>query len=205
MNFDSKLEYVGLKEKDGKLQLTDQHLGRRWVDQGLITMSWNNPVQGATGIDVREEEVLFTMMFRATETTRLSEVLRIGSQYTRAESYEGKGELGNLSLRFVEKNGVEVVGKSELYQNYPNPFDQRTVIGINLAHEGRGTLKISDITGRSIKVIEQNWTKGYHEVWLDRREIKATGVLYYSFESFPNGAKDGKKPFRAVKKMVMVE
>ncbi|MEO5582371.1 MAG: hypothetical protein ABIR66_06745, partial [Saprospiraceae bacterium] len=132
-----------------------------------------------------------------------SEVLRIGSQKTIAESYEGKGELGNLSIRFVGKNGREITGKSELYQNYPNPFDQRTVIGINLADAGRGSFKITDVTGRIVKVIEKDWTKGYHEVWLDRREIQASGVLYYSFEGQATG-KAG-QTFRAVKKMVIVE
>ena len=32
------------------------------------------------------------------------------------------------------KNGKEVTGINTLYQNYPNPFDQRTVIGLSLIH-----------------------------------------------------------------------
>ncbi|HNT22544.1 MAG TPA: T9SS type A sorting domain-containing protein, partial [Saprospiraceae bacterium] len=78
----------------------------------------------------------------------------------------------------------------------PNPFDQRTVIGLRLAKEGRGTLSIHDVTGRTIRSIERDWTRGYHEVWLDRREIGATGVLYYRFES---------GFFTDSKKMVIVE
>jgi hypothetical protein len=168
------------------------NFGRRWEQDGLITMSWNTN----TSLDLKDDAILFTMHFTAQSAGRLSEVLRIGSQHTIAESYEGKGELGNLSIHFVGKDGKEVAGKSELYQNYPNPFDQRTVIGLNLAERGRGTLKITDVTGRTIKVIEQDWTKGYHEVWLDRRDINLSGILYYSFES---------KTFRAVKKMVIIK
>ena len=155
-------------------------------------MSWNS----GTGIDVTNEEILFTMTFKAQENGRLSEALRIGSQLTVAESYEGKGEIGNLNIRFVTPQGNDVVTKSELYQNYPNPFDQRTLIGLRLAKEGRGTLSIYDVTGRIIRSIERDWTKGYHEVWFDRKEIGATGVLYYRFESgfFTNS-----------KKMVIVE
>ncbi|MBK8512954.1 MAG: hypothetical protein IPL56_12065 [Saprospiraceae bacterium] len=70
------------------------------------------------------------------------------------------------------------------------------MIGLNLAEAGRGTLKVTDITGRTIKVIEKDWSKGYQEVWIDRRDIQATGVLYYSFDS---------KTFRAVKKMIILE
>ncbi|MEP7321531.1 MAG: hypothetical protein ABI761_06415 [Saprospiraceae bacterium] len=186
----------------GLLKVNNQNFGTRWEQEGLITMSWNTN----TSIDLKDDEVLFTMNFIAKASGRLSEVLRIGSQKTVAESYEGKGELGNLSIRFIGKNGKEIAGKSELFQNYPNPFDQRTVIGFNIAQNMRGVLKITDITGRSIKVIEQAWTKGYHEVWFDRNEIHATGILYYSFESLPTGATaQAGKNFKAVRKMVIVD
>ena len=174
------------------LKMTQNNFGHRWENEGLITMSWNTN----TSMDVKEDQTLFTMHFIAKANGRLSEVMRIGSQHTIAESYEGKGELGNLSIRFVNEDGREVTGRSELYQNYPNPFDQRTVIGLNLAAAGRGTFKVTDVTGRVIKVIEQDWTRGYHEVWLDRREIQSSGVLFYTYES---------KTFKAVKRMVIIE
>jgi hypothetical protein len=83
-----------------------------------------------------------------------------------------------------------------LYQNYPNPFDQRTVIGLNLAQGTEGILKITDVTGRTIKTISREWNKGYNEIWLDKREIKTTGILFYTFES---------KGFTASRRMVIVE
>ena len=154
-------------------------------------MSWNEK----TGIDVESNKVLFTMTFKAEKDGKLSEVLRIGSQRTKAESYEGIGELGNLSLRFT-KDGKEISGTNTLYQNYPNPFDQRTVIGLNLAQGTEGILKITDVTGRTIKTISREWNKGYNEIWLDKREIKTTGILFYTFES---------KGFTASRRMVIVE
>jgi len=158
-----------------------------------IKLNWNTHAN--SGVNIDDQKVLFTLVFKTQQYDRLSEILRIGSQLTVAESYQGKGELGNLSIRFVQ-NGYEVVAKSELYQNYPNPFDQRTVIGINLAAQGRGTLKVYDATGRTIKSVEKAWTRGYHEVWFDRKEIGATGVLYYRFES---------GFFNASKKMIIID
>jgi len=177
----------------GKLNLSNQNLGLRHAEEGMITMSWNTNAR--SGLDIEEQQILFTLVFKAQENGRLSEVLRIGSQHTIAESYQGRGELGNLGIRFVQ-NGNEIVAKSALYQNYPNPFDQRTVIGINLAAQGKGTLKVYDATGRTIKSVERDWTKGYHEVWFDRKEIGATGVLYYRFES---------GFFTASKKMILID
>jgi len=177
----------GVELIPGNLDLKRENLGLRYLPEGMITMSWNT--NAPAGIDLDDQQLLFTLVFKAQQDGRLSKVLRIGSQHTIAESYQGRGELGNLSIRFVH-NGNEIVAKSELYQNYPNPFDQRTLIGIHLAQEGKGTLKIYDATGRTIRSIERNWTRGYHEVWFDRGELAATGVLYYRFESgFYNSSK----------------
>ncbi len=182
--------------QEGAIHMSEQNFGRRWEQEGLITMSWNS----STSVDQQDESVLFTMTFKAKKAGRLSESFRLGSQRTIAESYEGKGELGNLSIRFTGKYGEEIIGHSKLYQNYPNPFDQSrsfgTVIGINLAQQGRGVLKITDITGRTIKRIEREWNKGYQEIWLDRKDLSATGVLYYSFES---------ESLLAVKKMIVID
>ena len=176
---------------EGQLALSNKNVGLRFANEGLITMSWNTK----TGIDIDSKSILFSMNFVAEKDGKLSEVLRIGSQRTKAESYEGKGELGNLSIRFT-KNGKEVTGTNTLYQNYPNPFDQRTVIGINLAQSTQGMMKITDVTGRVVKTIDREWNKGYNEVWLDKREVKATGILFYTFES---------KGFTASRRMVIVE
>ena len=75
-----------------------------------------------------------------------SGVLRIGSQHTIAESYEGKGlagrrvrllahEFGNVSIRFADKTGRSRRVPIHYIKTIQNPFDQRTVIGINLANE----------------------------------------------------------------------
>jgi hypothetical protein len=184
---------------NGQLAMGFNNFGRRWEHEGLITMSWNTN----TSMDIKDDAVLFTMHFKAQTAGRLSEVLRIGSQHTIAESYEGKGELGNLSIRFLGKDGKEVAGKSELYQNYPNPFDQRTVIGLNLADGVNGNLKITDVTGRTLKTISKEWSKGYNEIWLNRNELQATGILFYTFESLPTG-KVG-KDFTATKRMILLQ
>jgi len=175
----------------GVLSMSDKNIGTRWANEGLVTMSWNDK----TGIDVESDKVLFTLTFIAQKDGKLSDLMRIGSQRTKAESYEGRGSsglgseqglgkmgTGNLSIRFT-KNGKEISGTNTLYQNYPNPFDQRTVIGINLAQGGRGTLKIVDLTGRTIKTITREWLKGYQEIVLDKSELSGKGLLFYQFES----------------------
>jgi hypothetical protein len=184
-----KFEFIS---SSSSLKVSQSNIGRRWEHEGLITMSWNTN----TSLDLKDDAVLFTMHFTAQSAGRLSEVLRIGSQHTIAESYEGKGEMGNLSIRFIGKDGKEVAGKSELYQNYPNPFDQRTVIGLNLAESVKGNLKVTDVTGRTVKTINKEWNKGYNEIWLDKKDLPSTGILFYSFDS---------KTYTATKRMIMLQ
>ncbi|HNT22143.1 MAG TPA: hypothetical protein PKL70_17025, partial [Saprospiraceae bacterium] len=87
--------------KTGALPMSDQNFGNRKAAEGLITMSWNSN----TGVDIPDQEVLFTLTFKAGQNGRLSEALRMGSQVTIAESYEGKGEVSNLGIRFVTPEG----------------------------------------------------------------------------------------------------
>ncbi|MBP6793914.1 MAG: hypothetical protein KA143_02615 [Saprospiraceae bacterium] len=187
--------FAGISGFQGTLQFTNDHLrfdnvdqsslvkqsniGTRWIKEGLLTMSWNEN----TGIDIPNDKAIFAITFTAQKDGKLSDVLRMGSQRTRAEAYEGKGELGNLSLKFTDQNGKEVSGTNTLYQNYPNPFDHRTTIGINLAHSGKGTLKIIDVTGRVIKSYTREWAKGYQEIVLNKSELGGKGLMYYQFES----------------------
>ena len=51
------------------------------------------------------------------------------------------------------------------------------MIGINLAEGGKGVLKITDVTGRLVKKIEKDWNKGYQEVWFNRGEMQAIGIV----------------------------
>jgi len=71
----------------------------------------------------------------------------------------------------------------ELYQNRPNPFKEETVIGFTLPQASKATIQIMDISGKLLKVIEQDAVQGYNEVTLDRTALKGAGVLYYRLET----------------------
>jgi hypothetical protein len=69
----------------------------------------------------------------------------------------------------------------ELYQNQPNPFAGRTVIGFNLPKAEKAKMTIYDVTGRILKVIEKDFAKGYNEVTIE--DINTTGVLKYTLST----------------------
>ena len=70
-----------------------------------------------------------------------------------------------------------------LLQNFPNPFNPRTTIGLNISHATRGTLTIFDMTGRKIAdLFDGLLIPGYHQFeWNAANE--ASGIYYYAFRT----------------------
>ena len=138
------------------------------VENGTITSSWNGTAQNG--------ENLFTIVFRARKAGNLSDMLSINSRFTNAEAYTRTGEYNNVSLKF---NGAR--DRFALYQNQPNPFMGRTIVGFNLPKAEHAKMTIFDIAGRVIKTVEGDFSKGYNEVIID--EILGSGVLNYKLET----------------------
>ncbi|HMQ90646.1 MAG TPA: T9SS type A sorting domain-containing protein, partial [Flavilitoribacter sp.] len=153
-----------------------ENFGMRFAGEGMITFSWNRaPIASAEG----PADVLFTLVVQAMADADLSDVLAISSRYTLAEAYDKSDELMDLGLRF--NNGPATELPFELYQNKPNPFGDRTVIGFQLPEDSEVTITIHDVSGKAIRLIRDNYAKGYNQLTLTRRELNnATGVLYYT-------------------------
>ncbi|MDZ7269934.1 MAG: T9SS type A sorting domain-containing protein [candidate division KSB1 bacterium] len=87
-----------------------------------------------------------------------------------------------------------------LHQNYPNPFNPSTTIRYQLPAAGQVTLKIFDMMGREVLVLEENKSRepGYYEMAVDMSAM-GSGVYFYRI-SVAGGQK-----FQAVKKMLLVK
>ena len=132
------------------------------------------------------------MTFTATANLTTTEAIAINSRYTEAEAYNGS-DLFDVVLEF---NGTEVATGFELYQNTPNPFKAETVIGFNMPEAGAVTLKIFDVSGRILRLVEMDAAKGFNSVNVSRADLDASGVLYYQVETATE---------TATKKMIIVD
>ncbi|MEM1320679.1 MAG: T9SS type A sorting domain-containing protein, partial [Bacteroidota bacterium] len=93
-------------------------------------------------------------------------------------------------------SGTVVANEFALFQNQPNPFKDETVIGFNLPQASAATLTIYDVSGRVLKQYNGEYAQGYNEVSLNRSELSAAGVLYYTLETTTESA---------TKKMILIE
>jgi hypothetical protein len=167
---------------------TDLPAGRYGVFADALTVS-----QDGEGIET------FTLRFRARKDGLLSEMLGMSSRITRAEAYGVPGDVPNgqttssrqtavmdVALRF---DGATIAGIGfELYQNEPNPFVDKTLIGFHLPSAAETTLTVYDETGRTIYTTTGDFAKGYNTIVLDRVLPADSGLLYYKLETAGHSA-----------------
>ncbi|MCB9284938.1 MAG: T9SS type A sorting domain-containing protein [Lewinellaceae bacterium] len=155
-------------------------------NEGVLTTSWN--VSEARAL--AQGEVLFGLTVKANADVALSEAFGVSSAYTVAEAYNSNSDLLDVNLTF---NGSDA-NAFALYQNVPNPFKGVTVIGFTLPEASTATLKVMDVSGKVLQVVNGDYAKGYNEVRLSN--IDATGVLYYQLDTPTHSA---------TKKMIIIE
>ena len=145
--------------------------------KSAITTSWNGNFND-------KNADAFSLVLKAKKNIRLSEILTIGSNITGAEAYDKDGNVMNISLQFTYKNNVRTEGVAfNLYQNEPNPFDSETKISFNLPKDSRAKLTIFDATGRIVKVVENQYSKGYNAITVQRTELESMGVYFYRLDT----------------------
>jgi hypothetical protein len=84
--------------------------------------------------------------------------------------------------------------KIVLYQNYPNPFNPMTVIRFSLLQRENVTLKVFDVLGRDVAMLNEQMEAGEHSVIFDASGL-TSGVYFYRLQA-------GK--FVSLKKMVLI-
>ncbi len=87
-----------------------------------------------------------------------------------------------------------------LFQNFPNPFNPKTLIRYSLAYESDVKLTVFDITGRKVKdLIHDHQSAGFHEVSFDGSNL-SSGVYFYTIETT-----SAKGIFKNTKKMLLLK
>jgi hypothetical protein len=176
MKFDAtSLEFIGLTQ--GALRdMSAKNIGLTYTDEGYITFSWN-----AIDADLPNDEVLFSLEFKALSNGRLSNLLEINSDMIRVEAYTGESDFKNVMLEF-NSNQMQQADFA-LYQNVPNPFDQYTNISFDLPEAGEATLSIFDLKGSLLYQVSDQFEQGSNTITLQRSEINTSGVLFYQLTS----------------------
>jgi len=186
LNYDAQtLTFAGVES--GAIELGATNIGDL-KDQAVVTMSWTD----VAGVNASDDEVLFTLIFKAAQSSTLAGALSMSDDVTEREAYAAGTAMGvDLSFR-----STEATSGFALFQNSPNPFAGLTVIGFNLPERTDATLTVFDVTGKQLQVVEGTFEKGYNQIELNRAELNASGVMYYRLDA---------GDYSATKKMIVID
>lgn len=176
----------------GAINITDANFGFEMLEEGILTTSWNDTFEAQEGqaknTTALEDHTLFTLKFQANTIKHLSDLLNIHSNFTQAEAYavpEGRdlsdADIMGVGLEF--EHSEVLANEFQLYQNAPNPFRGETTIGFNLPEASEATLSVYDVSGKVLKVVSGNFSKGYNQIRINSNELRGSQVLYYRLES----------------------
>jgi hypothetical protein len=163
--------------------------------QGMMAFAWYN----LNPVSMPDGSVLFTLKFKALQNTAsLKGLLAVSDNFVGIEAVREDG--ANLDVD-LDIEGLTAAGEVSntgfgLYQNVPNPFGHRTVIGFSLPKRSTAALSIFDPSGKVLMTMDGEYSAGYHQVLIDRNELPAKGVLFYRLET---------PTHNAVKKMILMD
>ncbi len=130
--------------------------------------------------------------------------------YWRIKSYNGAGQSSwSAASKFTTEDSLEISrgpyqNSFELEQNYPDPFNNSTVIQFKLPQKSNVLLFISDIMGRQVKILTSGiLDEGAYKFSFDSGNL-SSGIYFYTFKAIPIGNYNGRS-IVFTKKMVLLK
>ncbi len=142
------------------------------INNNTLAISYSS----SEAVSFVEGETLFSL------SGNLNKAVLLPNARITNEAYIGNElKLTGIEFRILNKNGNSV--NTTLYQNTPNPFSATTTISFDQAEKAVARISIIDVSGKVLKVIEEEFEQGFNSVLITKKELNATGVLYYRYES----------------------
>ncbi|MDX1683637.1 MAG: HYR domain-containing protein [Saprospiraceae bacterium] len=175
LDFDAeKVSFDGVVENG--FGLGEGHTALWKAESGKLLVSWNATSE-AHQFYAGEAAVL--LRFRLLEERMVvSETFEISSDVLIAEAYDE--EVRTYDIK------VDLSGEHErfaLYQNVPNPFADKTVVGFELPTDMPSVMTIYDTYGQIALILKVEGKKGYNEIEVSEDLLGGSGVYYYQLDA----------------------
>jgi hypothetical protein len=176
--------------------LTEGNFNLQRTSEGWLTTSWN-----VMDVEPQSDELtLFTITFHARRGIKsLADLLEVSGVPTAKEAYNMQGDILGVDLNVgatITASGAIDLEGYELYQNRPNPFSSRTVIGFKLPVAGEARITVFDMSGQVLYNQEGYYGAGAHEIMIKGSDLAASGLLYYQLRT---------ANYAATKKMILMD
>lgn len=152
------------------LEDTDPSFFAFFPEESAMTAAWTGTGSGD-----------FRLRMKALRSGYLRDLLHLSNSITPCRAYREDGHVLEVELQFEAENQVLSRGVGvELYQNTPNPVQDKTNISFYLSEAGPAVLQVFDLQGREIWAHKGNFDRGYHTIPVNLKGVGAIGVLPYS-------------------------
>jgi len=135
---------------------------------GKIKVSWHSEKE----VNLLNSNTLINITYEAQSEETLSLSNSNNTNFIHSTT-NGTQELIN------ERNHTK---SFEVYQNEPNPFEDRTRIRFYQPMEGEVKLNIYNLTGKALYQSKKVFGKGINEIEISKQDIKEKGVIIYEME-----------------------
>ena len=165
------ISYDGLKlleTKDGIVPTGNEFF---YMPENEIRCSWNTK-----RVAVDKDDELFTFVFSAERSGWLSDMLSLKESRISPEAYVGEGgERHMVEMKFNEPASYV---EARMFENYPNPFSENTVIRYDVDTPGDVVMTFTDMSGKVIHEMVTHREKGTYETVISAAALgSATGVI----------------------------
>ena len=223
-NMDVDFRFVLIEIKTGEgdelemVELVSSEI--MWVDSTILEQGWVTLPIDPDGIGEFMTEgrryiagVQFWTYIEQDDIVNRGDTFWIGSTQTYPDSFDKQwwyetysgvwtqGSNYNKMIRLNIDNHENIIdgipnstNLSSLSQNYPNPFAGETRIGYTLAKEESVIIEIKDISGRTVRLLEEGTKQaGKHSAVFSNTDLDA-GLYFYTLEA---------GDFRQTKRMII--
>ncbi len=143
-----------------------------------LTFSWTD-VEAAF---LEEGDILFSIRMVAGEDGELGQMIRISSEITEAEAYDGSEQILDIALNARTSGQGQPEAEIALFQNQPNPFDKTTMIGFEIPERAEVALTVFNMAGQLVHQVRQEMDAGLHQIEVTADDLRGSGVYYYTLQ-----------------------
>jgi hypothetical protein len=143
-----------------------------------MTMSWFT----LEDVTVHPDDIVFTVKAVAKQAGTVQKSLQLNSDITDAELYSTNGKMFIPKIVTKSDNESQLV----LFAPEPSPWASTCTIPFQVQQGGNLIFTVYDVNGTKVFSEEKYYSAGYHEIELDRKDLKQAGLFLYTLQLSTN-------------------
>lgn len=164
-----------------------ENIGTTELSDHILKTAWY-------GSEANSDEPVLSLTFIAKEDIQLNEAFAIEETRMKSEAAFGNDAYIIQAIDLAFSEVVATTDEWTLRQNAPNPFQNTTRIGIEVAKATKAILRVTDLFGNQVYQTQNELTIGEYYFDIHSSELPAAGIYLYEVET-NFGIKSGKMVF----------